>query len=293
MVKTNIDVPLPISLSLSRYQLGERNIWCKETNFNLATHVPLMIRVPTLPDGKGGFVPSTRTASTKEIVEIVDMFPTMSDLAGARPLDPTVKGEPPLGGKSLAPLILKLLAGASPGADEGGRSAGDEKEEEQKREAGEEARGKGGDQVAVSVAYSQYSRFRCRDNLFYAPKKTVPATGKQSCALSGAQHYTGFSVRRDVDSTSFSSPSSASASSSVLSPGDGLRYTRWVNVSVAGDPFWDEVEAEELYVEKAADGDAFDESESYGNWASLPEHNAELVEMRALLKQGFAPNGQK
>ena len=54
-----------------------------------------------------------------------------------------------------------------------------------------------------------------------------------------------------------------------------------------------EVEAEELYVEKAADGDAFDESESYGNWASLPEHKAELVEMRALLKQGFAPNGQK
>ena len=26
------------------YQLGERNIWCKETCFNLATHVPLMIR---------------------------------------------------------------------------------------------------------------------------------------------------------------------------------------------------------------------------------------------------------
>ena len=28
------------------YQLGERNIYCKETCFNLATHVPLMIRVP-------------------------------------------------------------------------------------------------------------------------------------------------------------------------------------------------------------------------------------------------------
>ena len=35
------------------YQLGERNIWCKETCFNLATHVPLMIRSPAHASSHG------------------------------------------------------------------------------------------------------------------------------------------------------------------------------------------------------------------------------------------------
>lgn len=78
-------------------QLGERNIYCKETCFNLATHVPLMIRAPHIPGSIG-----KRTA---EMVEMVDIFPTMAELAGLPPLDPATKREPPLEGSSLVPLL--------------------------------------------------------------------------------------------------------------------------------------------------------------------------------------------
>jgi arylsulfatase A-like enzyme len=56
------------------YQLGERNIYCKETNFNLAAHVPLMIRAPGIPSSAG--------ARTSAMAEVVDVFPTMIELAG-------------------------------------------------------------------------------------------------------------------------------------------------------------------------------------------------------------------
>eukprot|EP00037_Helgoeca_nana_P016342 m.153861 g.153861 ORF g.153861 m.153861 type:complete len:698 (+) comp23475_c0_seq2:76-2169(+) len=54
------------------YQLGEHGIWCKVTNFELATHTALIISWPGM--GKPG-----RSTS---FVEFVDIFPTLSDLAG-------------------------------------------------------------------------------------------------------------------------------------------------------------------------------------------------------------------
>ena len=106
------------------YQLGERNIWCKETNFNLAAHVPLFIRAP--------HIEQKPNASSGQIVEIIDVYPTVAELAGCPPLDPPVKGEPPLGGRSLAPLLRA-----------------------------------GGVLPSFNVSYSQYSRKRCLSNLFY------------------------------------------------------------------------------------------------------------------------------
>ena len=144
-----------------------------------------------------------------------------------------------------------------------------------------------------SVAFSQYSRRRCLNDYFYGPNKVDPRTGKVACALDAAGHFTGFSVRRNngFDGT----------------PADGLRYTRWVNVSQSGNAKWDEVVDEELYIEKAADCDNYDKSESYGNLAryspvaaalvqgiqsvfrSPGRHKEELQAMRALLKSGFVP----
>jgi iduronate 2-sulfatase len=52
------------------YSLGEADHWCKDTNFENDTRVPLIIRVP---GGKPG--PSSA------LIEYVDIFPTLSELA--------------------------------------------------------------------------------------------------------------------------------------------------------------------------------------------------------------------
>jgi len=55
------------------YQLGDHGIWCKHTNFELATRAPLLISIP----GK-------KTAGQKcdALVEFVDVYPTLVDLCG-------------------------------------------------------------------------------------------------------------------------------------------------------------------------------------------------------------------
>ena len=55
------------------WQLGEHNLWSKHTNFEDAVHVPLLIRVPGKTD-KG--------IRTRALVELVDVFPSLAELAG-------------------------------------------------------------------------------------------------------------------------------------------------------------------------------------------------------------------
>ena len=55
------------------WQLGEHNHWTKHTNFEDATHVPFMIHVPGVTD-KG--------IRTKALVELIDIFPSITELAG-------------------------------------------------------------------------------------------------------------------------------------------------------------------------------------------------------------------
>lgn len=54
------------------YHLGEHGIFCKVTNFQDATHTALIISTPT------SRMPSTKSSS---MVEFVDIFPTLADLA--------------------------------------------------------------------------------------------------------------------------------------------------------------------------------------------------------------------
>lgn len=56
-----------------------------------------MIRAPHHPGSLG-----TRVTA---IVEIIDIMPTLIALAGLPPLDPSIKGEPDLEGRSLEPLL--------------------------------------------------------------------------------------------------------------------------------------------------------------------------------------------
>ena len=77
------------------YHLGEHNgIWQKRTLFEQAARTPLIIRAPGVK-GNG-------TASTR-IVEFVDIYPTLTDLAALKP----PKG---LEGRSLKPLLDNPLA---------------------------------------------------------------------------------------------------------------------------------------------------------------------------------------
>ena len=49
-------------------------MWSKESNFELAVKVPLMVRVPSLAVGHG--------ASTTALAELLDIYPTLADIAG-------------------------------------------------------------------------------------------------------------------------------------------------------------------------------------------------------------------
>ncbi len=53
------------------WHLGDHNLWCKHTNFEQATHAPLLISAPGINSSK-----------TKSPSEFVDVFPTLCDLAG-------------------------------------------------------------------------------------------------------------------------------------------------------------------------------------------------------------------
>lgn len=59
------------------WNLGENAVWSKCTNFELATHAPMMVRVPGLTDG--GVV-------TERLTEFVDLFPTLAEAAGLEPV---------------------------------------------------------------------------------------------------------------------------------------------------------------------------------------------------------------
>jgi len=71
------------------WKLGEHNGWCKQTNYNIDIHVPMMIYTPTHPN------PGTETF---EITELIDMFPSLCELSG-------IETPSYLQGTSFAPLL--------------------------------------------------------------------------------------------------------------------------------------------------------------------------------------------
>jgi len=80
------------------YSLGEGDHWCKATNFERDTRVPLVIRVPGMAH------PGVATGA---LVELVDLYPTLAEAAG-------VPAPADLAGRSLVP---QLADPAAPGRD--------------------------------------------------------------------------------------------------------------------------------------------------------------------------------
>ena len=54
------------------WKLGDHSSWCKHTNFECDTRVPLIIRDPRLEGGK----------KTERLVELIDLYPTLCELTG-------------------------------------------------------------------------------------------------------------------------------------------------------------------------------------------------------------------
>ena len=74
------------------WHLGDHNLWCKHTNFEQATHAPLLISAPWI-----------QPSVSKSMTEFVDIFPTLCDLAGV-----PIPGH--LDGKSLMPVMKNPAA---------------------------------------------------------------------------------------------------------------------------------------------------------------------------------------
>jgi iduronate 2-sulfatase len=69
------------------YHIGEHTLWGKTSCFEYDAHVPMMIQAPGKESGQ-----------THALVELIDLFPTLTELAGV----PTPQG---LDGTSFAPLL--------------------------------------------------------------------------------------------------------------------------------------------------------------------------------------------
>jgi iduronate 2-sulfatase len=80
------------------WHLGEYGVWGKATDFEVATRVPLIVWIPGM---------AKRGAKTKELVEFVDIYPSLCELAG-------LPVPPGLAGRSFAP---QLKDPAAPGKD--------------------------------------------------------------------------------------------------------------------------------------------------------------------------------
>ena len=74
------------------YHLGDHGAWTKHTNYEQANRIPIVIVAPGV---------TTPGSSSKALVETVDLYPTIAELAGL----PAPTGPQPIDGASLVPIL--------------------------------------------------------------------------------------------------------------------------------------------------------------------------------------------
>ncbi len=82
------------------WKLGEHGGWCKQTNYEIDTRVPLIIRAPSA---------KSNGQATNSFAELIDLYPTLCDLAGL-----PIPSELP--GKSLRPILENASVSVKPAA---------------------------------------------------------------------------------------------------------------------------------------------------------------------------------
>ena len=132
-------------------------------DFNLATHVPLIVQLPV----GHPYHAASSGARTNALVEIVSIMPTLIELAGLPAFDAVALGEPPLGGRSFASLLANPSSSSSSSSSSSLAALDD-------------------DGPVFNASYSQYGRNRCDGDLFDNKKE------EKTCTL---RQYMGISVR--------------------------------------------------------------------------------------------------
>jgi arylsulfatase A-like enzyme/gamma-glutamyl-gamma-aminobutyrate hydrolase PuuD len=79
------DSTLTVFLGDHGWQLGEHTEYGKHSNFDLAVHVPLMVRAPWIPASVG--------ARSETAIELLDLYRTLASLVGLPPPDADVEGD--------------------------------------------------------------------------------------------------------------------------------------------------------------------------------------------------------
>ena len=99
------DNPIVVLWSDHGYKLGEYRGWGKMTNYEMDTRVPMIISAP----GKTGGEMMSAGKKTESPVQLLDLFPTLCDLAG-------IESPDFLDGKSLVPVLKDPAASVHKGA---------------------------------------------------------------------------------------------------------------------------------------------------------------------------------
>lgn len=141
------------------FHLGDGGEWCKMTTQETGTRVPLLVALP--PGQAGDNAATTKEAGLlrEEIVELVDVMPTLLDVAGLSLPDPTLRG------RSLLPLLLRAPSSVDESSMRKFEMAFDDADDPEElrrllQEAlpAEEARAT----VAQGAAFSQFPRCRSK-----------------------------------------------------------------------------------------------------------------------------------
>ena len=72
------------------WHLGDHNLWCKHSNFEQATRIPMIFKIPGI-----------KASKTSALAEAVDIFPTLCDATG-------IKIPEQLQGASLMPILKEI-----------------------------------------------------------------------------------------------------------------------------------------------------------------------------------------